>query len=715
MKSRDGFTLLEVLLVILLLGMLTAMFLPKGLEIDNAARSRRTRQALDEIVRAITGPTPRFDKDGNPVFAGFTADMARLPRLFLGTWKWDDQIKDWTYFDPATIPNDDRFTKLSTGAGYANSTTLSSPVSSPEDFRMLISRLQPIELWDNDARLELSADAWHGPYMSRPKDEFPRNADSFGYTRPQDYAGASPVDQSDYWMLQTESRLADGWGRSFIFWPRYDRITGQTDLWIISQGPDSACEWAAVALPDSSVVYDYNPQAPKNADNIYCTIKYHEWYDHNILRKIELTHKTMENVRTALLGPAGAHDNEGHGILGGYVADLGMMPDLFVWSENPAPGWQDYSGGLTTEPPQPRALWTNDEANKPLYANGFGWRGPYYNGVWGRTGKDETVIDAWGRPVAFSYVDTPSGMDFVMTSAGPDGIAGNTDDITLAIHASEWQPIYFDQMADQTNRIINDISNAMIGRPASNQVVGGFAGDMGRLPYLYQWGTVAGEYQGWVHRFHWDSGAGNIVGETWTGTMWGAPSQTFDEKLACPCELWTSDPVGNGDSLPPYRHGIGWRGSYLPAPAGTGADQVLKDAWGRRLQFDFEDQGDTRITSTGPDFRDSTDDIARSVSLPVVGTPGTVHFKTTVASGYKPGIYYEPGKKPHVFPYDGSGIGSIELTDVPSGVRTVMLWNDTNANDQPDPGEVIHEAVITVDSSGRPDRGNDPASPIELQ
>jgi len=35
MKGRDGFTLLEVLLVILLLGMLTAMFLPKGLEIDN--------------------------------------------------------------------------------------------------------------------------------------------------------------------------------------------------------------------------------------------------------------------------------------------------------------------------------------------------------------------------------------------------------------------------------------------------------------------------------------------------------------------------------------------------------------------------------------------------------------------------------------------------------------------------------------------------------
>jgi len=73
-----GFTLLEMLLVVFLMGMLavaaTAM-------VDNADEQQRfelTRSRLQQIRHAIVGDTSRT-LNGEPVISGFVADMGRLP------------------------------------------------------------------------------------------------------------------------------------------------------------------------------------------------------------------------------------------------------------------------------------------------------------------------------------------------------------------------------------------------------------------------------------------------------------------------------------------------------------------------------------------------------------------------------------------------------------------------------------------------------------
>lgn len=46
-----------------------------------------------------------------------------------------------------------------------------------------------------------------------------------------------------------------------------------------------------------------------------------------------------------------------------------------------------------------------------------GWRGPYL---------DKPAVDAWGKDIAY----TPKDNSFELRSAGPNGVAGDTDDIT---------------------------------------------------------------------------------------------------------------------------------------------------------------------------------------------------------------------------------------------------------------------------------------------
>ena len=86
---NGGFTLLEVLIVLFILGLLAAMVLPAMGVLDDRARRRITQERMDLIRRAILGPEDRFDAQGRPVIGGYVGDMRAWPDL----WEARAEIK----------------------------------------------------------------------------------------------------------------------------------------------------------------------------------------------------------------------------------------------------------------------------------------------------------------------------------------------------------------------------------------------------------------------------------------------------------------------------------------------------------------------------------------------------------------------------------------------------------------------------------------------
>ncbi|MDP3399675.1 MAG: type II secretion system protein, partial [Brevundimonas sp.] len=77
-----GFTLLEVLVVLTILGFLAAMIVPAVGMLDDLERERRTRERMDQIRDAILGPEGRFDEQGRPIIGGYVGDMRNWPDLW---------------------------------------------------------------------------------------------------------------------------------------------------------------------------------------------------------------------------------------------------------------------------------------------------------------------------------------------------------------------------------------------------------------------------------------------------------------------------------------------------------------------------------------------------------------------------------------------------------------------------------------------------------
>jgi prepilin-type N-terminal cleavage/methylation domain-containing protein len=80
--NRWGFTLLEVLVVITILGLLTALAVPAVGYMDRLERERITRERIQVIRRSIIGPEDRFDEQGRPVIGGYLRDMKAWPDLW---------------------------------------------------------------------------------------------------------------------------------------------------------------------------------------------------------------------------------------------------------------------------------------------------------------------------------------------------------------------------------------------------------------------------------------------------------------------------------------------------------------------------------------------------------------------------------------------------------------------------------------------------------
>ncbi len=276
-----GFTLLEVLIVLFIMGMIAAMAVPAMGILDDRERERITRDKMEQIRRAILGPDDRFDSQGRPVIGGYVGDLHAWPDLwepraeinpnFTGTG-WDNpdsmsagmgQGPDYTV-DPDKIffrPSG-RFVK-GRWQWYRPYRKLYDDATNNQDHiggletenegqpRGLWTRYPeelPFDIGTHKAPGEDLGEAWMGPYLAPPIAENPsdsghlaRSDEEYGKLAPVPKVTWDPVnsvwlpswedgdynpsaglgehfdDREAFRTLQTEGRFTDGWGRALRF------------------------------------------------------------------------------------------------------------------------------------------------------------------------------------------------------------------------------------------------------------------------------------------------------------------------------------------------------------------------------------------------------------------------------------------------------------------------------------------------------------------
>lgn len=295
-NGTPGFTLLEVLLVLTILGFLAAMMYPAAGMLNNRERERITRAKMEEIRRAIVGDPDRFDEAGRRIISGYVGDMGTWPDLwearaeikpsFTG-YGWDnpgnmspglgqgpDFVMDpnnvyyrpsgrfvkgrWQWHRPFrklsndTMHNHDHIGGLVTeNEGQPRGLWTRTPEDLPDSLGTAIHRAPGEDLGDR----------WRGPYLLPPVDHKPENAEHYATsdaeyeqlapttaTGPKawedgDYSaidGGEHFDEKEAFRLrQTNDRLADGWNRALRFFITEDADQpGETIFWILSEGAD---------------------------------------------------------------------------------------------------------------------------------------------------------------------------------------------------------------------------------------------------------------------------------------------------------------------------------------------------------------------------------------------------------------------------------------------------------------------------------------------
>jgi len=294
---QRGFTLLEVLVVLTILGFLAAMIVPAVGMLDDLERERLTRKRMDQIRAAILGPEGRFDEQGRPIIGGYVGDMRHWPDL----WEARAEIRpdvlgiDWSI--PATLTgkkvgqgpsflmNPDLvfyrpsgrfegkrwvwnlpYRKLIDDKVY-NDDHIGGPETENEGQpRGLWTRYVedlPVNLPGHTAPGEVLGDNWKGPYLTPPQEAKPADADHWAtddgmyadlqprwavsnatwedgdYTPSSGELGEFYDDKESFRLLQNADRLADGWDRSFRFFITTDPDSpNHTIFWILSEGAD---------------------------------------------------------------------------------------------------------------------------------------------------------------------------------------------------------------------------------------------------------------------------------------------------------------------------------------------------------------------------------------------------------------------------------------------------------------------------------------------
>ncbi len=133
--------------------------------------------------------------------------------------------------------------------------------------------------------------------------------------------------------------------------------------------------------------------------------------------KFDATTQTMQNIRTAIIGNREVVTGSQKSSYG-YFGDVGALPTV--------------NAGTNDLIIRPAAIpaWVYDPATN----TGAGWNGPYLQSTFAAASP---VQDGWGNNILVNNNAVGNDPAVVIRSAGPDGIAGNGDDIVLNILWSE--------------------------------------------------------------------------------------------------------------------------------------------------------------------------------------------------------------------------------------------------------------------------------------
>lgn len=478
MNKQTGFSILEMIVVVSLMGLIAVMVWPVRNVLDDSQRGRVTHDRIDEIRRAILGHEQKVDPyDMGRVIGGYVGDMGEWPEL------WEP------YGD---------------GTGGVRGEFLGKSFRWLKPYKQvaeagLESMGQPRGLWtrylSEGTEAEISPDDWRGPYLTPP---VARNT-AFGshYASTQDeYASLSTSDREFFHLLQGAGRLTDGWNRSFRFFITDDPDSNENEtiFWIVSLGPNGRATFPT--SPDD--MNDYDENAPGNQDNIVSRLHERDWrkiYRNQRLRSssttrlVKLAEDGMEGIVRSIIGESPTGPNTGHTgdlldwpRLWNWVCrdgennmidcdEAGATPDSGQWEEK----WEDPVGFDPDIPftyGQPRGLW--GQGTLPGCRFGLGWRHAYMEAPRG-VESAQVLLDPWDRPYHFFKVledvngndveqlmvlsSGPSGaFEFPAGADGPPSLAdrtdpfrltdydpaldANLDNIVRIVRRSEWLPGY---------------------------------------------------------------------------------------------------------------------------------------------------------------------------------------------------------------------------------------------------------------------------------
>jgi len=416
-RRQVGFTLVELLLVIVILGFLAGMIMPFANHQDKQTKIKQTNAIFEEIRMAILGARNSFDAQGNRVIGGYVGDVGHLPKLYV--FDWDSTNDKWTHPDDITAGQPDTTSNFD-GTDYGD------------------DNAEPVALWKSSLQVagstvQLVTD-WKGPYMAPPRDSFPDDSID-------DWETGTDEQKRQFYLRECQGRLTDGWGKALIIYVDGGVIVNgiPQNLVFVSAGPDGQ--------------YDANDPGNTslsgNDDNIVLEINQSEW---NTAPAKELaTQKKLLDIKRAIIGQAPT------GLNNGYTGDLCQWPELFHWREDVDPyTWDDKDASSNTYTKgQPRGLWTykpnsqdsGDDIPRSDWSHpGIGWRHTYIQSPW-ETGKEQRLRDAWGREILF-FKDSDNllilsrGADGKFTFGDVDVNSEKPEDFTEAVNISSYEPLH---------------------------------------------------------------------------------------------------------------------------------------------------------------------------------------------------------------------------------------------------------------------------------